>query len=152
MLHMSRFSVTRPKHAFIPLSESLSLQSDAYLSALSALSADSNQRSAEPSPRRGSSASIRAMSCARGARVNRERKPAMVQRHLTTRIARDDERSQLIDTLRPFLGDVVSGEDELYLTTREVALLLGVSPATVRRWADLTKLRAHRSFGGHRKF
>ena len=76
----------------------------------------------------------------------------MVQRHLTTRIARDDERSQLIDTLRPFLGDVVSGEDELYLTTREVALLLGVSPATVRRWADLTKLRAHRSFGGHRKF
>ncbi|HTT72043.1 MAG TPA: helix-turn-helix domain-containing protein [Anaeromyxobacteraceae bacterium] len=39
-----------------------------------------------------------------------------------------------------------------YLTTHELAGLLHVSPATVRRWADSGLLPAIRTAGGHRRF
>tara|TARA_Y100000310_G_C20450558_1_gene700500 strand:- start:114 stop:305 length:192 start_codon:yes stop_codon:yes gene_type:complete len=38
------------------------------------------------------------------------------------------------------------------LTTSQVAKLAGVSTRTVRNWAELGKLRAGRTAGGHRRF
>src|SRR6187401_3370429 len=38
------------------------------------------------------------------------------------------------------------------LSTRSVAEVLGVSEATVKRWADAGTLRCFRTPGGHRKF
>jgi MerR family transcriptional regulator, light-induced transcriptional regulator len=40
----------------------------------------------------------------------------------------------------------------LSLTSREAARLLGVSEASVKRWADAGHLRAERTAGGHRRF
>ena len=42
--------------------------------------------------------------------------------------------------------------DDLFLTTAEAALLLLVTPATVRRWADKGRVATVRSLGGHRRF
>lgn len=73
---------------------------------------------------------------------------------LRARISQDtEERKALVELLRPLLGASLSAEKpEACLTTREVALLLRVSPATVRRWADTGKLQTYRSLGGHRLF
>jgi excisionase family DNA binding protein len=38
------------------------------------------------------------------------------------------------------------------LTPREVAALFSVSPKTVSRWANVGKLRAIRTLGGHHRF
>jgi len=38
------------------------------------------------------------------------------------------------------------------LTTKEVARLLRVSEATVKRWADVGRLRSEKTVGGHRRF
>ncbi|MEP6820262.1 MAG: helix-turn-helix domain-containing protein [bacterium] len=38
------------------------------------------------------------------------------------------------------------------LTTKEVARLLHVSEATVKRWADGGTLRSEKTVGGHRRF
>ena len=38
------------------------------------------------------------------------------------------------------------------LTTAQAARLLGVDPATVRRWATEGKITAVRTLGGHRRF
>ena len=38
------------------------------------------------------------------------------------------------------------------LTTKEVARLLHVSEATVKRWADDGRLRSDKTVGGHRRF
>lgn len=38
------------------------------------------------------------------------------------------------------------------LTTAQAARLLGVGPATVRRWAAEGKITAVRTLGGHRRF
>lgn len=62
------------------------------------------------------------------------------------------ERRELLAVLRPHLGGVPTDDGEVYLTTREVALLLQVNPATVRRWTNLGRLDARRSLGGHRMF
>jgi excisionase family DNA binding protein len=42
--------------------------------------------------------------------------------------------------------------ESLFLTTREVAKLLKVSDATVKRWAESEQLRSERTSGGHRRF
>jgi excisionase family DNA binding protein len=63
------------------------------------------------------------------------------------------ERRDLIESLG--LADhvvPVRDEEETYLSTREVALLLRVNTATVRRWADAGKLAIRSSLGGHRMF
>jgi excisionase family DNA binding protein len=39
-----------------------------------------------------------------------------------------------------------------YLTSKEIGKVLGVSPATVRRWADAGLLPSERTAGGHRRF
>ncbi len=39
-----------------------------------------------------------------------------------------------------------------FLTPREVARLVGVSPTTVTRWAREGKLRCKTTLGGHRRF
>jgi excisionase family DNA binding protein len=41
---------------------------------------------------------------------------------------------------------------ELVLATGDIAMLFGVSPATVRSWADNGRLKAFRTLGGHRRF
>lgn len=64
---------------------------------------------------------------------------------------REQERRALVKALEPFFGAAAGADDE-FLSTREVALIFRVSPATVRRWADNGKLGARRSFGGHRIF
>ena len=38
------------------------------------------------------------------------------------------------------------------LSTRQVATLLGVGEATVKRWADAGEIECFRTPGGHRKF
>jgi len=38
------------------------------------------------------------------------------------------------------------------LSTRQVATLLGVGEATVKRWADAGEIDCFRTPGGHRKF
>lgn len=53
---------------------------------------------------------------------------------------------------RSELLDRIGGDAEVYLTTAEAALVLAVTPATVRRWADAGRIRAVRSLGGHRRF
>lgn len=63
----------------------------------------------------------------------------------------EEERSRLVELLRPGAGEALL-EDGPMLSTRDVALLLRVSPATIRRWADAGKLVAWRSLGGHRMF
>lgn len=42
--------------------------------------------------------------------------------------------------------------EALFLTTREVAKLLKVSDATVKRWAESGQLASERTSGGHRRF
>lgn len=42
--------------------------------------------------------------------------------------------------------------EEEWISMREACDLLGVSPATVRRWSDSGKLRAFTTPGGHRRF
>lgn len=64
----------------------------------------------------------------------------------------EEERRGLVRALEPHLGTAITDRDEVLLSTREVALLFRVSPATIRRWADAGKLGAHRSLGGHRLF
>jgi excisionase family DNA binding protein len=44
------------------------------------------------------------------------------------------------------------GVAEKRLTTRAVAEILGVSEATIKRWADEKLIRAERTAGGHRRF
>jgi excisionase family DNA binding protein len=44
------------------------------------------------------------------------------------------------------------GERRLELTISQVALRLGVSVGTIRRWADAGHLRAYRTPGGQRRF
>ena len=44
------------------------------------------------------------------------------------------------------------GEQPTYLTRSGVALLLGVSPNTVSRWAREGKLTCQLTLGGHRRF
>ncbi len=39
-----------------------------------------------------------------------------------------------------------------YLTSKEIGEVLGVSPATIRRWADAGLLPSERTAGGHRRF
>ena len=41
---------------------------------------------------------------------------------------------------------------EILLTPREVAVLFGVDPKTVTRWAKAGKLTSIRTLGGHRRF
>lgn len=57
----------------------------------------------------------------------------------------DEARARLIQRLKV-------ATDELFLTTAETALVLAVTPATVRRWADQGRLVSVRSLGGHRRF
>ena len=38
------------------------------------------------------------------------------------------------------------------ISTKQVAQVLGVSEATVKRWSDAGTLRCFRTPGGHRKF
>ncbi len=45
---------------------------------------------------------------------------------------------------------VVGGRE--YLGAADVARLLHVTPATVRRWAEARKLPHRRTLGGHRRF
>ena len=42
--------------------------------------------------------------------------------------------------------------ESLFLTTKEVAKLLKVSDATVKRWAESDQLKSERTSGGHRRF
>ncbi|MDP9341276.1 MAG: helix-turn-helix domain-containing protein [Actinomycetota bacterium] len=60
------------------------------------------------------------------------------------------ERRRLIESLRPWLGSLLLalGEEDPVLSSREVALLFRVCPATVRRWADTGRLEAMRTPGG----
>jgi len=44
------------------------------------------------------------------------------------------------------------GKDDVLLTPREVAQMLGVNPKTVSHWAEQGKLPALRTLGGHRRF
>jgi len=57
------------------------------------------------------------------------------------------ELAHMIDVLT---GRTTYNADSL-LGTKEVALLLHVSEATIKRWTDAGKLQAIRSPGGHRK-
>lgn len=75
-----------------------------------------------------------------------------MRRSLRLSAEAQSERHELMAALRPHLGGIPTDDDEVYLTTREVALLLRVNPATVRRWTDLGRLAARRSLGGHRMF
>ncbi len=43
-------------------------------------------------------------------------------------------------------------EQEILLTTAEVAALFRVDPKTVTRWAKAGKLTAIRTLGGHRRY
>lgn len=47
---------------------------------------------------------------------------------------------------------VVDGDNKPFLTPKEVARLLMVSPVTVRHWAIAGKLPAQTTLGGHRRF
>lgn len=67
-------------------------------------------------------------------------------------LEREEERQRLLHALSPHLGSSHIPEGGPYLSTQEIALLLGVSPATIRRWTDSGKLEAIRSLGGHRMF
>jgi excisionase family DNA binding protein len=49
-------------------------------------------------------------------------------------------------------GSTEPGERRLALTTSQVAVRLGVSLGTVRRWADHGHLRSYRTPGGQRRF
>ena len=44
------------------------------------------------------------------------------------------------------------GKSEAWLTLQSASKQLGVSPATLRHWADNGKVRAFRTPGGHRRF
>src|SRR5947208_16603498 len=54
-------------------------------------------------------------------------------------------RSRCISTLKSLMTTDV-------LSTRQVATLLGVGEATVKRWADAGEIECFRTPGGHRKF
>ena len=54
-------------------------------------------------------------------------------------------RSRCISTLKSLMATDV-------LSTRQVATLLGVGEATVKRWADAGEIECFRTPGGHRKF
>src|SRR5215211_7219104 len=45
-----------------------------------------------------------------------------------------------------------TGASPDWLTLSEASTLLGVSPATVRRWSDAGRLRTFTTPGGHRRF
>ena len=45
-----------------------------------------------------------------------------------------------------------NGDERPYLTRAGVAVLLGVSPNTVSRWAREGKLECQLTLGGHRRF
>lgn len=42
--------------------------------------------------------------------------------------------------------------DDVNITTREVASIAHVDPATVRRWAETGELRSFTTLGGHYRF
>ena len=46
----------------------------------------------------------------------------------------------------------VSSDQEVLLTTAEVASLFRVDPKTVTRWAKAGKLTSIRTLGGHRRY
>lgn len=65
-------------------------------------------------------------------------------------MGRDDPgepaRTEIFDRRREH-----SNDDQL-LTPGQVARLFGVDPKTVTRWADLGKLQARHTLGGHRRY
>src|SRR5437660_11850062 len=48
------------------------------------------------------------------------------------------------------MSSIETGEE--WLSLRQVADMLGMHPATVRRWADRNELPSRRTNGGHRRF
>lgn len=54
--------------------------------------------------------------------------------------------------LRDLRGSCIVVHMHQTLTTAQAARLLGVDPATVRRWATEGKITAVRTLGGHRRF
>lgn len=63
--------------------------------------------------------------------------------------ANEARRRALIRRLQPFVGTEAPSE-EGFLSVGDVALLMGVTPHTVRRWVDTGILTAYRTLGGHR--
>jgi excisionase family DNA binding protein len=67
------------------------------------------------------------------------------------------EKPMDVDGLRAFVAGRVAARRTTaapagLLTTQEAAELLGLSPATVKRWSDAGLLETRRTVGGHRRF
>lgn len=50
------------------------------------------------------------------------------------------------------MADSTKGEGEAWLSLREASEKMGVSPATLRVWADEGRIQSYRTPGGHRRF
>ncbi len=63
-----------------------------------------------------------------------------------------DQTGRTEQIARPEGVELSAASSSTYLSSREVAALLHVSPATVSRWARASRLPYVRTLGGHRRY